>query len=196
MDLITVLRVVISLAVVFGALWFFQRRLTKRSGGRGRKSAPLTVLGRVNLGGKASAVVVESGGSRLVLGVTEHGVSVLATEPLVAGNAEAAPLTEAAVRESAPAVADLSERVRMSEHVAAASTGMMLRRVEQEADTESIRLPSAEELAADWAQRSANVSPIAPKRHRVTFIRDAAGNPATLDGVRESFERIRGAISR
>lgn len=179
MDLITVLRVVISLAVVFGALWFFQRRMTKRGGARGRKQAPLTVLGRVNLGGKASAVMVETSGTRLVLGVTEHGVSVLTSEPLVKTDP---PLVDAAVtarstREAAPT----------------------LRAVEWDADTESIRVPSAEELAADWAARAAKpteAAPVSPTRHRVTFIRDAAGNPASFAGVREGFERIRGAISR
>ncbi|WP_158251144.1 flagellar biosynthetic protein FliO [Cryobacterium sp. Y11] len=70
------LRVVLSLGVVFGLLWYLQRRLV--TGGRAKVSANLvTVVGRANVGQKASVVVVDVDGQRLVLGVTEHAVSVL-----------------------------------------------------------------------------------------------------------------------
>ena len=74
--LVVALRVVLSLGVVFGLLWYLQRRLIK--GGRAKLSANLvTVVGRTNVGQKASVVVVDVDGQRLILGVTEHAVSVL-----------------------------------------------------------------------------------------------------------------------
>ncbi|GEP25411.1 flagellar biosynthetic protein FliO [Cryobacterium levicorallinum] len=78
--LIVALRVVLSLGVVFGLLWYLQRRLVK--GGRAKLSANLvTVVGRANVGQKASVVVVDVDGQRLILGVTEHAVSVLHGSP-------------------------------------------------------------------------------------------------------------------
>ena len=77
MDTVAVaLRVILSLGVVFGLLWYLQRRLVK--GGRAKISVNLvTVVGRANVGSKASVVVVNVDGQRLILGVTEHAVSVL-----------------------------------------------------------------------------------------------------------------------
>ena len=74
--LVVALRVVLSLGAVFGLLWYLQRRLIK--GGRTKLPANLvTVVGRANVGQKASVVVVNVDGQRLILGVTEHAVSVL-----------------------------------------------------------------------------------------------------------------------
>lgn len=74
--LIVALRVVLSLSVVFVLLWYMQRRFTK--GVRARGGANLvTVVGRQGLGQKASVVVVDIDGQRLVLGVTEQSVTVL-----------------------------------------------------------------------------------------------------------------------
>ncbi|SDK00389.1 flagellar protein FliO/FliZ [Cryobacterium psychrotolerans] len=70
------LRVVLSLAVVLGLLWVMQRRLSR--GGRARGASNLvSVVGRQSLGSKASVVVVEIDGRRLILGVTEAQVTVL-----------------------------------------------------------------------------------------------------------------------
>jgi flagellar protein FliO/FliZ len=74
-SLMLTLRVLVSLAVVFGLLWFLARRM--RAGRGPRRSAPVNVLGKAGVGGKAQVVVVEAEGRRMVLGVTEHGVSVL-----------------------------------------------------------------------------------------------------------------------
>ena len=105
--LIVALRVVLSLGVVFGLLWYLQRRLVK--GGRTKLSANLvTVVGRANVGQKASVVVVDVDGRRLVLGVTEHAVSVLhgANAPSDSETDAAATLTEtAAVPAQSPAEA-------------------------------------------------------------------------------------------
>ncbi|MDH6237259.1 flagellar biosynthetic protein FliO [Cryobacterium sp. CG_9.6] len=73
---IVALRVVLSLSVVLALLWYMQRRFTK--GVRARGGANLvTVVGRQGLGQKASVVVVDIDGQRLVLGVTEQSVTVL-----------------------------------------------------------------------------------------------------------------------
>jgi len=73
---VVALRVVLSLAVVFGLIWFIHRRLTR--GGKARNAAmPITVLGKQAVGQKASVVVIDADGTRFVLGVTEHNVSVL-----------------------------------------------------------------------------------------------------------------------
>ncbi len=87
-------RVVVSLAVVLGLLWMLQRRLTRGS----RRSAaghPVTIVTKQAISPKASVVIIDVEGTRLLLGVTEHAVSVLQTadapEPVV----EFAPATAA-----------------------------------------------------------------------------------------------------
>jgi flagellar protein FliO/FliZ len=79
-------RVVVSLAVVLGLLWMLQRRLTRGS----RKSAagrPVTIVTKQAISPKASVVIIDVEGTRLLLGVTEHAVSVLQTsdapEPVI-----------------------------------------------------------------------------------------------------------------
>jgi flagellar protein FliO/FliZ len=75
------LKVAVSLGVVLAFIWVVQRRLTKigalKKSGHGRRAADLTVVARKGLGGKASVVIVDVEGERLVLGVTEQNVSVL-----------------------------------------------------------------------------------------------------------------------
>ncbi|MCY1695301.1 FliO/MopB family protein [Curtobacterium sp. SL109] len=79
--LVITLRVVLSLGVVLALMWVLHRRMAKgqfgRAKARGRRSAAIEVVGRTGIGGKASVVVVDVEGERLVLGVTEHGVSLL-----------------------------------------------------------------------------------------------------------------------
>jgi flagellar protein FliO/FliZ len=70
------LRVLLSLAVVLGLLWFLHRRLSR--GTRARGSA-VTVVSRQGIGQKASVVIVDADGKRFMLGVTEHAVNVLHT---------------------------------------------------------------------------------------------------------------------
>ncbi|WFR66134.1 flagellar biosynthetic protein FliO [Curtobacterium flaccumfaciens] len=76
-----VLRVALSLGVVLALLWVLHRRVsTGRFGAaatKGRRSASVEVVGRQGIGGKASVVVVDVEGERLVLGVSEHGVRLL-----------------------------------------------------------------------------------------------------------------------
>jgi flagellar protein FliO/FliZ len=77
-DVTTVLRVAFSLAVVFGLLW-----LSYRIAGRGSRSAStgrgeqLTVVARQGLTQKSAAVLLEAGGKRYLLGVTEASVTVI-----------------------------------------------------------------------------------------------------------------------
>ncbi|MBF4606918.1 FliO/MopB family protein [Curtobacterium sp. VKM Ac-1393] len=73
------LRVALSLGVVLALMWVLHRASRKRFVGKtsGRRAATVEVVGRQNLGGKASVVVVDVEGERLVLGVSEQGVSLL-----------------------------------------------------------------------------------------------------------------------
>jgi flagellar protein FliO/FliZ len=70
------LRVVVSLAVVIGAIWFVQKRLGRAAKVKS-KSKPIAMIARQTVGVKASVAVVEFGAKRFLLGVTEHGISVL-----------------------------------------------------------------------------------------------------------------------
>ncbi|TFD65265.1 flagellar biosynthetic protein FliO [Cryobacterium ruanii] len=74
--LIVAVRVVLSLGVVLALLWYLQRRLSRGALAKGATN-PVTVVGRQPIGQKASVVVVEVEGTRLVLGVTEQAVTVL-----------------------------------------------------------------------------------------------------------------------
>ena len=96
-------RVLLSLAVVFALLWYVSKRMRKHQSGT-RRSVPVQVLGKAALGGKAQVVVVEAAGRRMVLGVTEAGVSMLHEDeapPLTRAEAQAA--ADAAAKASAPA---------------------------------------------------------------------------------------------
>lgn len=77
--LLVTLRVALSLGVVLALMWVLHRASKKRFAGRtsGRRAATVEVVGRQGLGGKASVVVVDIEGERLVLGVSEQGVSLL-----------------------------------------------------------------------------------------------------------------------
>jgi flagellar protein FliO/FliZ len=83
------LRVVVSLAVVLGAIWFVQKRMGRGSRGKS-KSKPISVVSRQSVGAKASVAVVEFGGKRFLLGVTEHAVSVLDAAKIPAAEVAAA----------------------------------------------------------------------------------------------------------
>lgn len=69
-----IMRVVLSLAAVFGLLWFFQRKLAR---GAGAQEARITVVSKQGITPKAAVVTVDTEGRRFVLGVTEQSVSVI-----------------------------------------------------------------------------------------------------------------------
>ena len=112
--LFVALRVALSLGVVLALLWVLQKRLVKGVRGSGKSAAPVTVVARQGLGAKASVVVVDVEGERLVLGVTESSVTVLSAAevpgpaPLALVPAPVAPVTapqEARVTPIAPVAA-------------------------------------------------------------------------------------------
>ena len=80
------LRVVVALGAVFGALLFAHRWITKGRPGSPLKAKRIAVVARQGLGQKAGVAIVDAGGRRYLLGVTEHAVTVLDT----LGAAEAA----------------------------------------------------------------------------------------------------------
>lgn len=116
--LMLALRVVLALGAVVGVLWFVQKRVNDHQK-RGRTGDPLTVIARRGVGPKASVVVLDTGGKRFLLGVTEHAVNVLhaddapgaeivpaaAADPFAAALAQAGAATPDAV--SAPALSPL-----------------------------------------------------------------------------------------
>lgn len=66
-----------SLAAVLGVLWLLQRRLSRAPARRREPAEAIRIIGRQSLGAKARLVVVEIDGARYVLGITDHGVSVV-----------------------------------------------------------------------------------------------------------------------
>ena len=69
------IRVVLSLAVVLGLLWFVARTSSRRFGGPARST--VRIIARQPLARAASLAVVEVGERVLVVGVSENGVSLL-----------------------------------------------------------------------------------------------------------------------
>ncbi|GAB7189418.1 hypothetical protein NUM3379_01240 [Kineococcus sp. NUM-3379] len=85
-------RMSVSLVAVVGLVWLITRWL--RKGGTGAPGG-VTVLSRTAVGHKAGVAVVQVGNRALVVGVTEHQVSLLGDVPLEtvlpAGGEEEAP---------------------------------------------------------------------------------------------------------
>lgn len=76
--LVVAVRVVVSLAVVLGVLWYLHRRISR---GRVRGAGDsLSIVGRQAVGQKSSVVIVSMDGRRFLLGVTEQGISMLHSE--------------------------------------------------------------------------------------------------------------------
>ncbi len=139
-DLLVALRAIVALAAVLGLLVFLSRRLQKgqakgksplaslvpkklatltslvpaRPAGRTRpRPEKITVVARSGLGGKAQLVVAEFGGIRYVLGVTEHGVSVVDTQealPLEEEDEHAHPASEGSADEGPDDIVDRALR--------------------------------------------------------------------------------------
>ncbi len=84
-----ILRVGLSLTVVMVLLWMAQKRFSR--GGRHQGPAVVEVIGRRNVGQKASVVVVESDGQRFLLGVTESSINVLHASEAPIPNPDAGP---------------------------------------------------------------------------------------------------------
>lgn len=73
------LRVLLSLGAVLAVLWLLQRRLHRRGGTSGA-ALPLNVVARQGVGQKSAVVIVDTGGRRFLLGVTEQSINVLHSE--------------------------------------------------------------------------------------------------------------------
>ncbi|MDQ0259559.1 flagellar biosynthetic protein FliO [Sinomonas atrocyanea] len=93
------LRVLVSLGAVLGVMWLLYRRL--RRGPAAAKGRPLSVVSRQSVGPKASVVLVDTDGKRFMLGVTEHGISVLHTAEAPAPEPVEAEAPAAATRRAA-----------------------------------------------------------------------------------------------
>ena len=72
------LRVLLSLAVVLGLLWYLHRKIS-RFNRTGNKADPVTIVTRQGISPKASVVMIEADGRRFLLGVTDQSVNVLHT---------------------------------------------------------------------------------------------------------------------
>lgn len=70
-----VLRVLVSLAAVFGLLFYLRKRLLPRFGVP--RAAQLSIVERQGLGPKSSVVLLDVAGRRYLLGVGESSISVL-----------------------------------------------------------------------------------------------------------------------
>lgn len=82
MDVTTVLRVAFSLAVVVGLLWLSYRVADRsRRGAPAGRTAQLTVVARQGLSPKSVAVLLDAGGTRYLLGVTDSSVTVIDQGP-------------------------------------------------------------------------------------------------------------------
>ena len=99
------LRVVVALGAVFGALLFAHRWITKGRPGAPVRGKRIEVVARQGLGSKAGIAVVDAGGRRYLLGVTEHAVTVLDTLA-----ADPTPSGQVALVSSAPIAAPSFER--------------------------------------------------------------------------------------
>lgn len=131
------LRVLVSLAAVFGLMWVLHRRL--RAGSPGLRARVLDVVARQSVGPKASVVLVDTDGRRFLLGVTEHGISVLHTADVpqpalpdpdhdaLPGDAASPPLpTRRSVRQASFETELARRRAELGEGAAHERTGSVL----------------------------------------------------------------------
>ncbi|WP_259461145.1 MULTISPECIES: flagellar biosynthetic protein FliO [unclassified Microbacterium] len=129
----------------------------------------MTVLGRQGLGAKAQLVVVQTDDARYVLGVTEHGVSVVDRLPVAPAAPTDEPLAENAARSS-----DAEEFDRIL-----AATGL--------AEAGAVHTgPVDTDLAAPTAS-----SPKLRVRHRNDPLRGSILSPETWRQTAEAIRRAR-----
>lgn len=78
-SLLLLLRVLLSLAAVFGLLFYLRKRLVQRLGAP--RAGALSIIERHSVGSKSSVVLLEAGGKRYLLGVGEASVNMLDSYP-------------------------------------------------------------------------------------------------------------------
>ncbi len=115
-SLILILRVLLAMGAVLVVL-VLAHRYARRTVGAATGEKLLTVLARQGVGSKASVVVVETGGQRLLLGVTEQSVTVLSTSD--------APAPETA-EQGAEAFSRALHQATAGKHRSPAPTGSIL----------------------------------------------------------------------
>lgn len=179
MDTVVVgLRVVLSLGVVLALLWVLQKRLVKGGRAGSRATSQVSVVARQGVGAKASVVVVDVEGERLVLGVTESSVTVLAAadRPVDAGALTLVPEPEESATESVTQEA----RVTSIAPVAFASV------LSAESDAARDELPA----------RPADATPVELLRPRGAARRAAVSRPRDFDARRRgrTAKSIEGSI--
>lgn len=114
-------RVVLSLACVLGLIWYAQRRFAGPLGRRRPVGPQLSVVGRHTLGRHASVAVLAVGDRRLLIGVTEHGITLLteldrveATEAEASDEAVGPTLRTRIPAQAAPRRVDAVREVRVA----------------------------------------------------------------------------------
>ncbi|WP_353987981.1 flagellar biosynthetic protein FliO [Ruicaihuangia caeni] len=100
-EFLLALRVLLTLAALLAVLWWVQRRVARRQAAKPEAPA-IAVVSRQALTPKAQAVMIEADGRRLLLGVTEHSVTVLHAD------ADAPPA------ETASSADDVARRARLT----------------------------------------------------------------------------------
>jgi flagellar biogenesis protein FliO len=92
-------RLLFSMGIVLGLMWFAARVLSRRGLGpvakRQARAVELELLARKNVGRHASIAVVRAAGQAFVVGITEHEIRKLADADLAAIDLEAEEQTAA-----------------------------------------------------------------------------------------------------
>ena len=162
------LRVAVSLAAVLAVIWYAHRRLT-----RGKSSAvalkPITIVGRQGIAQKASVVIVEADGRRLVLGVTEHSINVLSDSPAVDALVDVAQPTAVSVPVSTliPAATSIPVVIFPAEAREPAHRASV--RSERTPDAFAVTLAAAAAGASANANVDAAIADSATRSHRSTI---------------------------
>lgn len=129
-ELILWLRVILSLGAVLALLWIIQRRVGRNMGTAVGTSRPLQLIARQGIGQKASVVIVEADGQRLLLGVTEQSVTVISStdartaEPADVQGAPVASFGDALAAETGESTTAVSRERRERRRARESRTGM------------------------------------------------------------------------
>jgi flagellar protein FliO/FliZ len=202
-DVFTVLRVVVSLAVVVGVIWFVQRKFVRGGGGKGRvRKRAISIVARQSVGRNSSVAVVEFQGKQFLLGVTEHGISVLDQVAEAATVEEPAVIEPAAIEPAEPtirAVRPITRRAS-SKEFAAVLTGMQVAVPESvtaaNIAVSAVAVPAV--TVATSAARAARTRTAVPDALVASLKRPAPGTPpltgSILSGAtwKQAFSAIKG----
>ncbi|MDI2097895.1 flagellar biosynthetic protein FliO [Ruicaihuangia caeni] len=165
-EFLLALRVLLTLAALLAVLWWVQRRVARRQAAK-REAPAIAVVSRQALTPKAQAVMIEADGRRLLLGVTEHSVTVLHAD------ADAPPA------ETASSAGDVARRARLTLAPSVAASDLAA------SDAPDAELPPAladvTSFEAALARAAANRDGAAANRDGAAANRDGAA--ANRDGA-------------